>query len=109
MWQNEANVDRYAIEFAHHPILGPAARFLQEYKDLINSNSDGWCYWRYGTKCADSLCGILHNASQAKYESMPVEQATEAQVKAACKKITLFIRRCKQTKDKIQPPTLVMV
>ena len=91
MWMNEHEI-RYATQrITNPPIMIKAARFLNEFCELINSISDGWAYWSYGTKCSNDLQEIVHDGQYvARCES----------VKPAIKKVLSFLSRYKQTKDK---------
>ena len=75
-------------------VLSRGAEFLRAFMRLIDSISDGWPYWSYGTKCSNDLQQLLQTPPIAQRD------VTEAQVKAAQRKVLLFLRRCRQTKDK---------
>lgn len=100
---NEYDIDEAASLLRHTPVYGPAAIFLQDFKDLINSISDGWHYWSYGTKCAQDLEKIVQEGAHilrpfGAYRDTTAT-ATEADVKKATKKIQTFLKRCKQTQS----------
>lgn len=61
-WMNEYEIDMFETRFQYHPTLGPAARTLGKYVDVINRNSDGWPYWEAGGRAAGQLMGILAEA-----------------------------------------------
>ena len=90
MWMNEYEISNATRLITNPPIMVKAARFLNEFCELINSISDGWAYWSYGTKCSYDLQEIVYDKQYvARCES----------VKPAMKKVLSFLTRCKQTKD----------
>lgn len=90
-WMNGCDVENCSPQTQ---VLSRGAEFLRSFMHLIDSISDGWAYWSYGTKCSSDL--------QSLVQTPPIVQrgVTEAQVKAAQRKVLLFLRRCRQTKDK---------
>jgi hypothetical protein len=42
--------------------LAPYARYLGSWRDIINSNSDGWPYWKVGHHAANRLSEMLNCA-----------------------------------------------
>jgi hypothetical protein len=111
-WLNESEIDEAMQMFAEDPLLGPAVRYLDEYRQLVDDNSDGWCYWGYGTKCADDLCNLIETARNSKVRAFvwsdpPSKPPTEAEIEKACRKIRTFMLRCKQwRKIGVRPPVL---
>jgi hypothetical protein len=99
MYLNSPEIDECQMACAGHPTLAKAANFLARYRDLIDSISDGWPYWGYGTKCADDLQKIVSHGRWPvnQFESTCV---TAAEVEKACRKVRTFLKRCRQTKDK---------
>ena len=71
-----------------------AARFLSDFCDLINSISDGWCYWHYGTKCSKDLQDLVDQIQHSR--SL---HPTPQHCYKACAKVENFLKRCKQTKN----------
>lgn len=56
MWMNEDEIDRaLAITREHAPQFAPYAQFLSDWRDTVNSNSDGWPFWKAGANCAEKL------------------------------------------------------
>lgn len=104
---NEGDVDDAVRVLRHKPIYGPAAVYLQDFKDLINSISDGWCYWSYGTKCAQSLQAIVQEGIHLERPwgayADTIATATAADVVKAAAKIKRFLNTCKQTKGRNLP------
>lgn len=101
---NSSEVEEAVVQFRDNPVLAPAARYLDAFRELIDDNSDGWAYWSYGTKCANDLCKILYDARGQFYGSTRYYvPPTAEQVKKAVQKIRTFVLRCKQLEG-IQPP-----
>ena len=96
---NEMDVDDVLGRFFNGPnhIRG-ATQFLCGFKNLINSISDGWAYWSYGTKCSGDLQKIVEKCK------WPVNwlqcSVTHAEVRAAEAKVCRFLKWCRQTKSK---------
>lgn len=61
-WLNEYEIDDAVKRFADDPVIGPAARYLSDYRDTINKMGDGWAYWAAGTKPASQLCDLIQSA-----------------------------------------------
>jgi hypothetical protein len=56
MWMNEGEIDDALNVVQHHaPEYLPYIKYLSDWRDTINSNSDGWPYWTAGTRCASKL------------------------------------------------------
>lgn len=66
---NRHDIDDAVRTFEHrHPVLGPAARFLKDYQEGIDSMSDGWPYWSHGTQCTNKLQTLLEREmNRARY------------------------------------------
>ena len=56
MLMNGYEIDE-AVERLQHAAPGawPYAQYLSDWRDTVNDNSDGWSYWRAGSKCAEKL------------------------------------------------------
>jgi len=105
-WMNDSEIEEAKQLFEFDPILGPAAQFLADYRDLVDANSDGWPHWGYGVKCAGDLCEMLSAAILQRYRhDRNYVKPTWAEMQQATKKVVTFVRRCKQTKH-WTPPTL---
>ena len=105
---NTYDIDEAVKLLRDDPLLGPAARYLAEFRDLINENSDGWAYWSYGTKCADELCKLISAAVTAKYgHTWGYVRPTAADVRKAMMRIQRSVKTNKYLKPKgVQPPVL---
>lgn len=93
MWMNEYEIQDAVQRISSPPSFVEGAYFLSRFCDLINSISDGWPYWSYGTKCSDDLQNLI---GQVRHPNNPVDTR---KVKPAIKKVLTFLKRCKQTKD----------
>lgn len=95
-WMNEMEIDEAVRVFAQDPVLGPASRYLSDYRHLINRNSDGWPYWSAGTRPAGTLCEILSAAMTNRYRQDPrYVRPTLDDVKKAVRRIKSFVTRNK--------------
>lgn len=92
-WINEYEIDDAAGLLRNEPVTGPAAKFLYDYKEAINESSDGWPYWRYGTKCADDLSAIVYDALMKAQYGVQKPEPTQADVDKAIRKIKHFANR----------------
>ena len=96
MWMNESDIECAAHRIINPPVLVIGATFLKDFCELINSISDGWPYWSYGTKCSNDLQTIIDQGQ------WPINQRGHyPNVKPAIKKVLTFLKRCKQTKDNV--------
>lgn len=55
LFMNESEIDQAADRYADHPVLGPATKLLQRFRDMVNENSDGWAYWPAAPRAAKQL------------------------------------------------------
>ena len=90
MWMNGCEIENCRPDTQ---VLRDGAAFLRSFMNLIDSISDGWPYWSYGTKCSEDLQELVQTPRCAQ------AAVTRKQVKAAEDKIITFLSRCKQTKD----------
>lgn len=102
MTMNEYDIDEARQLLATDPVMGPAAKYLYDYKELINENSDGWPYWLAGRKCSDDLASLVDGAmKQARYGREGNYVApTQAQVDKAIRKIDRFVSGCQSLRDR---------
>jgi hypothetical protein len=79
MWMNEPEIER-TVEIIddHAPQFSAYAKYLSDWRDVVNSNSDGWHSWRAGGKSADKLMTLLQRAvdvvAMRSRDPMPTEQ-----------------------------------
>jgi hypothetical protein len=97
-WMNEYEIDEAAQRYANHPVLGPATRTLANLRDMTNSNSDGWPYWRKPASAAMRLCELVTRDGTAKYLFDDVrEDATVAEYRKALAPVKSFRTRMLRT------------
>jgi len=66
MWMNEYEIDEAARIIEHHaPELYPYAKYLSDWRDTVNGNSDGWPYWKAGSSCAAKLMELVTQATNS--------------------------------------------
>ena len=67
-WMNEYEIERALSVFAARaPDLHPYAKLLSDWRDTVNAHSDGWAYWKGGTRPAARLMELVQ-AAVAKLE-----------------------------------------
>ncbi len=60
MWMNEGEIDEALDLVGHHlPEYLPYVRFLSDWRNTVNANSDGWAYWKVGARCASTLMTLV--------------------------------------------------
>lgn len=61
MIYNHADIDNVVsiLEREAHPAL-PYARYLRDWRDIVDAQSDGWPYWSGGHRAAAPLMELLH-------------------------------------------------
>jgi hypothetical protein len=90
-FMNESEVRQAKSRWAKHKILGPATRFLADFVDMVNANSDGWHSWPGGARAARQLMLLIEQG----------QAATEAQLRKALVPIKSLC-----TRRKLPCPTL---
>ena len=101
VWMNSGEVGEVNMMFADDPILGPAARFLNDLMEFINATSDGWAY--HGTaEAAGELQGMLDEAKREQHgwANRPenYEAPTRKDVERVCKLAISNLKRKKHYK-----------
>ena len=96
--------DAVEIIARHAPEFSKYAKFLADWRDTVNANSDGWAYWKGGTKPAETLSTLLkavvdHARTGQFGRSTPLP--TDAQFRKALAPI-----RAAATKHNLTAPTL---
>lgn len=97
---NSYEIDELAdLLGTYAPEIAPYAVYLRDWRDTVNANSDGWAYWRGGTRPAQKLCELLSGARGALrgHGEMP----TEADLKKALSPI-----KAAATKNNLPAPVL---
>lgn len=92
-WMNEYDIEEAADRFIAHPVLGPATRTLYELMRAVNSNSDGWPYWRAPANAAAKLMELIQGdrSWDARYGDRP--DVTLEQLRKAYRPIKAFRTR----------------
>ncbi|MBY3433900.1 hypothetical protein HFN89_07025 [Rhizobium laguerreae] len=64
---NRDDIDRMVlVGETDIPEILPFAKFLADWRDTVDDNTDGWSAWRAGSKCADRLMALLHEADGSR-------------------------------------------
>jgi len=72
LFMNTVEIDFAVQRHAHHPVLSKATRYLRDWRDVVDQNSDGWAHWSGGPKAAKSLMTLIQSGD-----------ATDAQLRKA--------------------------
>jgi len=99
MFMNEWDIAGALARHAKHPVLGPATRFLADYRDEVNAHSDGWPYWSPPVRAAKALMELIKRGDDFALASFirtgaaaPVD-VTEADLAKALRPIKAFMTR----------------
>lgn len=67
MWMNRDEIERM-VEIAEEemPKILPFVRFLNDWKEIVDENSDGWSSFRAGSKCAEKLMILVKEAESSR-------------------------------------------
>lgn len=94
MWMNECEIDSAVERFRHDPVLGPATRFLSEFRHQVNEHSDGWPYWKPAGDSAAKLMDLIHRQQYSGCGAYARVAATNIQeVRKAIVPIKSFMTR----------------
>jgi hypothetical protein len=102
MWMNEGEIDEM-VEFTslEAPEFAPYARYLSDWRDTVNSVSDGWHSWRAGAGCAEKLMEALQSLRNShRYGD---ESPAEAAFKRALTPIKSFASKKNLTAPTLEP------
>lgn len=82
MWMNEPEIDQ-ALEVIseREPELARYAKYLSDWRDVVNSSSDGWPHWKAGAKSAEKLMDLVSrvmNGLRGRGGDMPTDQEFRA-------------------------------
>lgn len=105
---NEPEVEECFRMFKNDPVLGPAAMYLRDFRDMINKHSDGWAYWHHGRKCANDLQDMLSKAMDNRWRpERDYVAPTRKDVVRVTNKIANFVKRHEQLQAQgAKAPTL---
>lgn len=82
---NEFDISTAQRRHAHHPVKSRAVRIINDLRELADSCSDGWCYWKKPVNAARKLIELI--------EDTPDDQATEKALTKALAPIKAFLTR----------------
>lgn len=93
-FMNEYDIEDAVRKFDADPVLGPAARFLDAYKNEVNAHSDGWPYWSAPVKAAGKLIELLDGHRMSGMGAYPrLPRPTEADIKRTLTPIKVFMTK----------------
>lgn len=64
---NQYDIQQIARNASSNPDLAPFSAIALAYLDIVNSNSDGWAYWKPARKSASRFLSILDKLSNPRY------------------------------------------
>jgi hypothetical protein len=104
MWMNEGEIGE-ALEVVgrHASEYLPYVKYLSDWRDTVNRNSDGWAYWRGGTKPASKLMELISQlmSSIRGWGGVRAERPTIKEFQKALTPI-----KSAATRHKLPPPIL---
>lgn len=74
LFMNESDID-IAVEMVgkYRPEFLPYVKFLERWKEVVNSNTDGWPYWAGGARPAKQLMSLVHEVvANIRHSSAPL-------------------------------------
>lgn len=78
-FMNEMEIDELVqICERDHPTIAPYARFLSDWRHIVNRNSDGWHMWPGGYKAAGKLIALLEPLARRSWGWQTGEPARPA-------------------------------
>lgn len=94
-WLNHYEIDERVHQYVDHPVLGPATRTLANLRDVVDANSDGWCYWPKPQRAASNLCRLIAGDGTARYRFGERDDVTPEGLAAALRPVKAFRTRSK--------------
>jgi len=97
---NESEIDR-AVEILseNSPEIAPYAKYLSDWRDIVNESTDGWPYWKAGLKAGSKLSELVSQAVDA------LRRRGETPSEAAFKRALAPIKSC-ATRNKLRAPEI---
>lgn len=68
LYMNAYDIEMAKEVLGNDPILGPAVRFLEAFKEEVDSHSDGWAYWKPPVASAAKLMTLIQTAMNGARE-----------------------------------------
>lgn len=65
---NTYDIELAKQQYASHPVLSKATRFLADYQFEVNQHSDGWAYWKAPYNAAKKLMHLIQHPETATEE-----------------------------------------
>ena len=95
MWLNESKVDEMVERFPQeeYPTVHVAAQILSRYRDWVNSNSDGWPYWKAGLGAAGQLMERLHISETALRNGPGIAEYSDLELSVLIRPMEDLIRK----------------
>jgi hypothetical protein len=81
-FMNESDIDQAAVQYEHHPVLGPAVTTLDDLRMWADRNSDGWAHWPAPARAARLLMTLIENQQAADRASRESDRNLLAQTAA---------------------------
>jgi hypothetical protein len=101
-FMNSDEVDHAIDVIAHHaPEFSPYAKYLGDWRDVINNHSDGWAYWKAGRNSASKLVTLVQSVIDVLAMRSRAEMPTEKDFLKALTPI-----KSMATKHNLTAPTL---
>jgi hypothetical protein len=95
IFMNEYDIDDAMQTLNDDPVLGKAVRFLRDFRDEVNSHSDGWAYWRAPVAAAGQLMTLIKTGMDIRRGrgGIDPQQITDQMVAKAMGPIKSFMTR----------------
>ena len=92
LYMNDYDIQMAQQILGSDPVLGPAVRFLDEFRNEVNEHSDGWAYWSAPLKAAAALMTLIQAGVNARREGK-AHGVTVENLKRAMAPIKAFMTR----------------
>jgi len=64
LYMNDYDIELAKRQLGNDPVLGPAVRFLEAFKEEVDSHSDGWAYWAPPVQAAAKLMTLIQTGEK---------------------------------------------
>jgi hypothetical protein len=92
-FMNDFDINRARRMYADHPVLGPAAKTLDNLREWADWNSDGWAYWPKPARAAAKLMELIERDGTNRFYGGPREDVTVAEYRRALAPVKAFRTR----------------